>query len=232
MTKLGKFGWGRRSRNEIETLITTSGWKPEYTPDKFSQKSKAKESEQKENIENGESKPKKRKIETVQQELNIPETRYSHVAGLNHVIQRLQRDIHIPLTHPELYRHLKQQRISGFILHGPTGCGKTLIAKAIAGEAQYPLLHIHCHAEMNLKHTFATINAHIGPAVLLLDDIDVIKQKDILIGCIDELNSKENGIILVATTNRPDAIDPALRRSGRFEKEIMIDPPNLSGRKQ
>ncbi|XP_040568585.2 LOW QUALITY PROTEIN: nuclear valosin-containing protein-like [Lepeophtheirus salmonis] len=152
------------------------------------------------------------------------------------------------LRHPEIYEKLGVSSPRGFLLHGPPGCGKTLLANAIAGEIKLPLIKIAAteivsgvsgESENNLREIFDKANSN-APCILFIDEIDAVTQKrenaqkemekrivSQLLVCMDELNPK---VLVIGATNRPDSLDPSLRRAGRFDREIAIGIPDEKAR--
>lgn len=162
----------------------------------------------------------------------------------------------MPLCHPEIYTHTGVKPPRGVLLHGPPGCGKTMLAGAVAGDLQLPFLSISApsivsgtsgESEATLRQTFEEASM-ISPAILFIDEIDAITPKRETAGremerrivaqlltCLDDLSwEKTDGkpVMVIGATNRPDAIDPALRRAGRFDHEIALGVPDEDGREQ
>lgn len=161
----------------------------------------------------------------------------------------------VHLRHPEVYEQLGVHPPRGFLLHGPPGCGKTLLAQAIAGELQFPLLKLAAtelvsgvsgESEQKLRGLFeeAVLQA---PCVVFIDEIDAIcpkrevASKDMerrivaqLLACLDDLNTLavSKPVVVIGATNRPDSLDPALRRAGRFDREICLGIPSQDARQQ
>uniref|UniRef100_A0A8C6YQH9 Nuclear VCP like n=1 Tax=Nothoprocta perdicaria TaxID=30464 RepID=A0A8C6YQH9_NOTPE len=161
----------------------------------------------------------------------------------------------IHVRHPEVYNHLGVIPPRGFLLHGPPGCGKTLLAQAIAGELELPMLKVAAtemvsgvsgESEQKLRELFeqAVSNA---PCVLFIDEIDAITpkrevaSKDMerrivaqLLTCMDDLNNvaATAQVLVIGATNRPDSLDPALRRAGRFDREICLGIPDEAAREK
>ncbi|HEC81628.1 MAG TPA: AAA family ATPase [Thermoplasmatales archaeon] len=185
-------------------------------------------------------------------EEKIPHVTYEDIGGLNEEIKQVREMIELPLKHPELFEKVGIEPPKGVLLYGPPGTGKTLIAKAVANEANANFFTLsgpeimskfYGQSEENLRQIFneATENA---PSIIFIDEIDSIAPKreevhgDVerrvvaqLLALMDGL--KERGkVIVIAATNRANAIDPALRRPGRFDREIEIGIPDKKGRKE
>ncbi|XP_032669181.1 nuclear valosin-containing protein-like isoform X2 [Odontomachus brunneus] len=157
------------------------------------------------------------------------------------------------MKHPEIFKQLGISPPRGFLLHGPPGCGKTLLAHAVAGELNMPLLKVAApeliagvsgESEARIRELFDQALALV-PCVVFLDEIDAIAphrataQREMerrivaqLLSCLDELNLKENGdrVLVIGATNRPDSLDPALRRAGRFDREVCLGIPDSEAR--
>ena len=179
-----------------------------------------------------------------------PNTRYSDIGGLNEQIRELREVIELPLKYPHLFRELGVEPPKGVLLYGPPGCGKTLLAKAVANEIDAYFIAIngpeimskfYGESEARLREIFEEAKKH-SPSVIFIDEIDAIAPKrDEVVGeverrvvaqllaLMDGLESRGD-VIVIAATNRPHAIDPALRRPGRFDREIEIPLPDKQGR--
>ncbi|XP_060535638.1 nuclear valosin-containing protein-like [Cylas formicarius] len=174
------------------------------------------------------------------------------VGGMDKTLEEVCRLL-LHIKHPELYRKFGNTPPRGFLLHGPPGCGKTLLANAIAGELGVPSINVAApelvagvsgESEERIRELFErAIGA--APCVLFIDEIDAITpnrqnaQKEMerrivaqLLICLDGLGKKENGdmVVVIGATNRPDSIDPALRRAGRFDREICMGIPDARAR--
>jgi len=184
--------------------------------------------------------------------VQVPEVTYEDIGGLDEEVQKVREMIELPLKHPEVFQQLGIDAPSGVLLQGPPGTGKTLLAKAVANEADAQFLSIdgpeimskyYGESEKQLREKFD--EAREGePAIIFIDEIDAIAPKRgdaggeverrvvaTLLSEMDGLESREN-VIVIAATNRSEAIDPALRRGGRFDREIEIGVPNRGGRKE
>jgi transitional endoplasmic reticulum ATPase len=179
---------------------------------------------------------------------------YEDIGGLQTQIQRIREMIELPLKYPEVFRRLGVDPPKGVFLYGPPGCGKTLIARAVANETEAYFTHIsgpeimgkfYGESEARLRAVFEDAQKH-APAIIFIDEIDAIapKREEMggekqverrvvaqLLALMDGLESRGE-IIVIAATNIPNTIDPALRRPGRFDREISIPIPDRNGRLQ
>ena len=175
---------------------------------------------------------------------------YEEVGGLQTVIKSMREIVELPLKHPELFSRLGVEPHSGVLLYGPPGCGKTLLAKVLATESDANMYSINGPEIMNkyygetearLREIFKEAKDN-SPSIIFIDEIDAIAPKreevfgDVekrvvaqLLALMDGLTDRGNVVVLGAT-NRPDSVDPALRRPGRFDREIEISVPNIDGR--
>src|SRR5574341_2497350 len=175
---------------------------------------------------------------------------YEEVGGLKEEIRAMKEIVELPLRHPELFSRLGIEPHSGILLYGPPGCGKTLIAKVLASESEANFYSINGPEIMNkyygetearLRDIFKEAKDN-SPSIIFIDEIDAIAPKreeaygDVekrvvaqLLALMDGLTDRGNVIVLGAT-NRPESVDPALRRPGRFDREIEIGVPNVDGR--
>lgn len=175
---------------------------------------------------------------------------YEEVGGLRNEIKAMREIVELPLRHPELFNRLGVEAHSGILLYGPPGCGKTLIAKVLASESEANMYSINGPEIMNkyygetearLREIFKEAKDN-SPSIIFIDEIDAIAPKreeaygDVekrvvaqLLALMDGLNDRGNVIVLGAT-NRPDSVDPALRRPGRFDREVEVSVPNEDGR--
>ena len=176
---------------------------------------------------------------------------YEDVGGLKPQLGRIRELIELPLRHPEVFARLGIDAPKGVLLHGPPGCGKTLIARTIAQESSAnfysvsgpEIIHkFYGESEAHLRKIFDEAAQH-GPAIIFLDEIDSIAPKrentvgDVekrvvaqLLALMDGLNQRQN-LIVIAATNLPNNLDPALRRPGRFDREIYIPIPDRGARR-
>ena len=175
---------------------------------------------------------------------------YEEVGGLQEEIKVMREIVELPLRHPELFVRLGIEPHSGILLYGPPGCGKTLLAKVLASESDATMYSINGPEIMNkyygeteakLRDIFKEAKEN-SPSMIFIDEIDAIAPKreeaygDVekrvvaqLLALMDGLTDRGNVVVLGAT-NRPDSVDPALRRPGRFDREMEISVPNADGR--
>jgi transitional endoplasmic reticulum ATPase len=180
----------------------------------------------------------------------LPRTTYEDVGGLREEIQRVREMVELPLRHPELFQRLGIDPPKGVLLHGPPGCGKTLLARAVANESEANFFSIngpeimskfYGESEARLREIFQQAQQN-APSIIFIDELDAIapKREDVtgeverrvvaqLLALMDGLSGRGN-VIVIGATNRPSALDPALRRPGRFDREIEIGVPDKSGR--
>jgi transitional endoplasmic reticulum ATPase len=179
-------------------------------------------------------------------------TSYEDIGGLRPQLQRIREMIELPLRYPEVFEQLGIDAPKGVLLHGPPGCGKTLIARAIAHETEANFYSIsgpeiihkfYGESEAHLRKIFEEA-ARKGPSIIFLDEIDAIAprrentvgevEKRVvaqLLALMDGL-AKRQQLIVIAATNLPNLLDPALRRPGRFDREIAIPIPDRIGREE
>jgi transitional endoplasmic reticulum ATPase len=185
-------------------------------------------------------------------ELEGPRVSYEDIGGLHDEILKVREMIELPLKHPELFDRLGIDPPKGVLLHGPPGTGKTLIAKAVANESGASFYTIngpeimskfYGQSEENLRKVFEEAEKN-APSIIFIDEIDAIapKRSEVhgeverrvvsqLLTLMDGLKGRGK-LIVIGATNIPDSIDPALRRPGRFDREIRIDVPDRNGRKE
>ncbi|OEU70285.1 MAG: AAA family ATPase [Desulfuromonadales bacterium C00003093] len=177
---------------------------------------------------------------------------YEDIGGLGKEIGRIREMIELPLKYPQVFERLGIDPPKGVLLHGPPGCGKTLIAKAVANETDAYFGHIsgpeimhkyYGESEAHLRRIFEDATSH-APSIIFLDEIDAIapKREELggekqvekrvvaqLLALMDGLSSRGQ-VIVIGATNIPNVLDPALRRPGRFDREIEISIPDKNGR--
>jgi transitional endoplasmic reticulum ATPase len=180
----------------------------------------------------------------------IPRVTYEDIGGLHEEIRRTREMIELPLRHPELFQRLGIEPPKGVLLHGPPGCGKTLLARAVASESEANFFSIngpeimskfYGESEKRLRGIFEKAQKE-SPSIVFIDELDAIapKREEVtgeverrvvaqLLALMDGLEARGN-IIVIGATNRVNAIDPALRRPGRFDREIEIGVPDKKGR--
>jgi transitional endoplasmic reticulum ATPase len=185
-------------------------------------------------------------------EVEGPRVSYEDIGGLHDELEKVKEMIQLPLKHPELFDRLGIDPPKGVLLHGPPGTGKTLIAKAVANESGANFYTIngpeimskfYGQSEENLRKIFEEAEKN-APSIIFIDEIDAIapKRSEVhgeverrvvsqLLTLMDGLKGRGK-LIVIGATNIPDAMDPALRRPGRFDREIRIDVPDRNGRKE
>ena len=184
-------------------------------------------------------------------ELEIPSrTTYEDIGGLDEEIRRIREMVELPLRHPEIFQRLGIDPPKGVLLHGPPGCGKTLLARAVANESEANFYAIngpeimskfYGESEARMRKMFEDAEKN-APGILFIDEIDAIapKRSEVtgeverrvvaqLLASMDGLKGRGN-VIVIGATNRPEGLDPALRRPGRFDREIEIGIPDRDGR--
>lgn len=205
---------------------------------------------------------KKRKIDnsktaTLRKKTEIGSTKtvkvsFEDIGGISDIITQIC-DLILHMKHPEVYAKLGIKAPRGALLHGPPGTGKTLLAHAIAGKLQLPLIAVSGtelvggvsgESEERIRELFERATS-IAPSVLFIDEIDAVcgnrihAQKDMekrmvaqLLASLDSLSESNFSVLVLAATNNPDSLDPALRRAGRLEQEIALGIPSLKARKE
>ncbi|XP_055988293.1 nuclear valosin-containing protein-like [Sorex fumeus] len=187
-------------------------------------------------------------------ELQISNVKFEDVGGNDTTLKEVCKML-IHMRHPEVYHHLGVVPPRGVLLHGPPGCGKTLLAQAIAGELELPILKVAAteivsgvsgESEQKLRELFEQAVSH-APCIFFIDEIDAITpkrevaSKDMerrivaqLLTCMDDLNNMAATarVLVIGATNRPDSLDPALRRAGRFDREICLGIPDETSRER
>jgi transitional endoplasmic reticulum ATPase len=181
---------------------------------------------------------------------SIPRVNYEDIGGLRNEIQKVREIIELPMRHPEIFDRIGIEAPRGVLLFGPPGTGKTLLAKAVANETNANFYSIggpeimskfYGESEERLRETFKQAQEN-SPSIIFIDEIDSIAPKreevsgDVekrvvsqLLTLLDGLESRGK-VVVIGATNRPDALDPALRRPGRFDREIEIGIPDQTGR--
>jgi transitional endoplasmic reticulum ATPase len=180
----------------------------------------------------------------------IPRVTYDDIGDLEEAKQKIREMVELPLRHPELFKRLGIDPPKGILLYGPPGTGKTLLAKAVANETDAYFIAIngpeimskfYGESEQRLREIFEEAKEH-APAIIFIDEIDAIapKREEVtgevekrvvaqLLALMDGLEARGD-VIVIGATNRPNAVDPALRRPGRFDREIEIGIPDKRGR--
>jgi transitional endoplasmic reticulum ATPase len=180
----------------------------------------------------------------------LPRITYEDIGGLSEEIQRVREMIELPMKHPELFQRLGIDPPKGVLLHGPPGTGKTLLAKAVATESGVNFVSIagpeimskfYGESEQRIREIFQQAEKD-APSIIFIDELDsiAVKREEVtgeverrvvaqLLALMDGLKSRGK-VIVIGATNRPNALDPALRRPGRFDREIEIGVPDRNGR--
>ena len=180
----------------------------------------------------------------------IPDITYEDIGGLTDEVKKIREMVEIPMKHPEIFEKLGVEPPKGVLLHGPPGTGKTLLAKAVANEsdANFILLNgpevmskFYGESEKKIRDIFEEAEKN-APSIIFIDEIDAIapKREDVhgeverrvvsqILTMMDGLKGRGK-VIVIGATNRVNAIDPALRRPGRFDRELAINVPDKSGR--
>jgi transitional endoplasmic reticulum ATPase len=175
---------------------------------------------------------------------------YEEIGGCSDAIQRIREMVELPMKHPEIFKRLGIDPPRGLILHGPPGTGKTLLAKAVAGESEANFVHIngpeimskfYGESEQKLRKIFEEAEEN-APSIIFIDELDAIapKREDVqgeverrvvaqLLATMDGLKVRGQ-VVVIGATNRVNALDPALRRPGRFDRELEIGVPDETGR--
>jgi transitional endoplasmic reticulum ATPase len=181
---------------------------------------------------------------------SIPRITYDELGGLKNEVQKIREMVELPLRHPELFEKIGVEAPKGVLLYGPPGTGKTLLAKAVAGETNANFTSLsgpeimgkfYGESEERLREFFKQAEEN-APSIIFIDEIDSIapKREEVsgelekrivsqLLTLMDGMKSRGK-VVVIAATNRPDSLDPALRRPGRFDREIEIGIPDQKGR--
>ncbi|WWC65229.1 uncharacterized protein I303_107845 [Kwoniella dejecticola CBS 10117] len=191
--------------------------------------------------------------ESLQAKYAPPNLKLSLLGGLKSQITQLMEIVVLPLLHPEIYQYTGVPKPRGVLLHGVPGGGKTQLVKCLAGELGLPFINVSApsivsgmsgESEKTLRDTFDEAKK-IAPCLLFLDEVDAITpkretaQREMerrivaqLLTCMDDLATSEESVVIIGATNRPDSLDPALRRAGRFDHEIEMGVPSQEGREE
>ena len=183
-------------------------------------------------------------------EEKFPEVTYEDIGGLSDEIKKIREMVELPLNHPEIFEQLGIEAPKGVLLHGPPGTGKTLLAKAVANETNSHFILIngpeliskyYGQSEENIRKKFEDAEKN-SPSIIFIDEIDSLapKREEVkgeverrvvaqLLANMDGLKSRGK-VVVIAATNIPNILDPALRRPGRFDREVEIGVPNKEGR--
>ncbi|CDK28521.1 unnamed protein product [Kuraishia capsulata CBS 1993] len=239
----------------VVNLWTLGETKPEQEPSESTEVPKADEDGKKSKKRSKESKSSGSKRIKPEKDRTPPSLTLKSLGGLDDVISQLMEIVGMPILHPEINISMGLQPPRGVLLHGPPGCGKTTIANALAGELQVPFISLSApsvvsgmsgESEKKVREIFDEAKS-IAPCLIFLDEIDAITPKrdggaqremerrivSQLLTCMDELSlDKTDGkpVIVIGATNRPDSLDAALRRAGRFDREICVNVPSETAR--
>jgi len=186
----------------------------------------------------------------IKEESALPEVTYEDIGGLEEEVKKIREMVELPLKHPEIFEKLGVEPPKGVLLHGPPGTGKTLLAKAVANETNSNFILIngpeimskyYGQSEENLRKKFEEAEKN-APSIIFIDEIDAIatKREEVqgevekrvvaqLLAIMDGLKSRGR-VVVIAASNIPNSLDPALRRPGRFDREIEIGVPRKEGR--
>lgn len=226
----------------VPTREESTSAPPTATGDDDSSKTQKKRSKDNQN---------KNKRQKVREDRSPPTSNLQQLGGMDDVVAQLMELIGLPMLHPEIYLTTGVEPPRGVLLHGPPGCGKTSIANAVAGELKIPFINISApsvvsgmsgESEKRIRDLFEEAKA-LAPCLMFFDEIDAITpkrdggaQREMerrivaqLLTSMDELsldNTNGKPVIVIGATNRPDSLDPALRRAGRFDREICLNVPN------
>jgi len=181
---------------------------------------------------------------------SVPRITYDELGGLKNEVQKIREMVELPMRHPELFDKIGVEAPKGVLLYGPPGTGKTLLAKAVAGETNAHFISLsgpeimgkhYGESEERIREIFTQAEEN-SPSIIFIDEIDSIAPKrdevsgelekrivSQLLTLMDGMKSRGK-VVVIAATNRPDSIDPALRRPGRFDREIEIGIPDDEGR--
>jgi transitional endoplasmic reticulum ATPase len=189
-------------------------------------------------------------VEAAEESLGVTPVSYEDIGGLKDEVQKVREMIELPLRHPEIFEKLGVEAPKGVLLYGPPGTGKTLLAKAVANESNAHFISIsgpeimskfYGESEAKLREIFKEARER-APTIMFIDELDSIapKREDVrgeverrivsqILSLMDGLEERGR-VVIIAATNRPNFLDPALRRPGRFDREIEIKVPDKFGR--
>ena len=181
---------------------------------------------------------------------SVPRITYDELGGLKNEVQKIREMVELPMRHPEIFDKIGVEAPKGVLLYGPPGTGKTLLAKAVAGETNAHFISLsgpeimgkhYGESEERIREIFTQAEEN-SPSIIFIDEIDAIAPKrdevsgelekrivSQLLTLMDGMKSRGK-VVVIAATNRPDSIDPALRRPGRFDREVEIGIPDDEGR--
>lgn len=234
--------------NDVNSNINEETQKPEEESKPEDENDSEEKKRKRKDSSHGKTTTKKQKSKI---DHTPPTTKLSKLGGLDKITTQLMELIGLPILHPEIYLSTGVEPPRGVLLYGPPGCGKTTIANALAGELQVPFINISApsvvsgmsgESEKKLREIFDDAKA-VAPCLIFMDEIDAITpkrdggaQREMerrivaqLLTLMDELTLDKtdgNPVIIIGATNRPDSLDSALRRAGRFDREICLNVPN------
>ncbi|AJV54590.1 CCQ_1a_G0034300.mRNA.1.CDS.1 [Saccharomyces cerevisiae] len=240
-----------RDTNEMNKRITSTWSKSGSVSESITETDDPKTEEVKKSKKRSKEGTCKVKRQKIKEDRSPPNSSLKSLGGMDDVVAQLMELIGLPILHPEIFLSTGVEPPRGVLLHGPPGCGKTSIANALAGELQVPFISISApsvvsgmsgESEKKIRDLFDEARS-LAPCLVFFDEIDAITpkrdggaQREMerrivaqLLTSMDELTmEKTNGkpVIIIGATNRPDSLDAALRRAGRFDREICLNVPN------
>lgn len=240
-----------RDTNEMNKRITSTWSKSGSYSESITETDDPKTEEVKKSKKRSKEGTCKVKRQKIKEDRSPPNSSLKSLGGMDDVVAQLMELIGLPILHPEIFLSTGVEPPRGVLLHGPPGCGKTSIANALAGELQVPFISISApsvvsgmsgESEKKIRDLFDEARS-LAPCLVFFDEIDAITpkrdggaQREMerrivaqLLTSMDELTmEKTNGkpVIIIGATNRPDSLDAALRRAGRFDREICLNVPN------